>query len=47
MPTDALEGLEHVLSIVLCDAERQLPRNYADSGDCNDIDRRPKTAISK
>ena len=42
-----LEGLEHVLSIVLCDTERQIPRNYAAICDRNDIDPRPKTAIGK
>ena len=42
-----LEGLEHVLSIVLCDTERQIPRNYAAFCDPDDIDLRPKTAISK
>lgn len=42
-----LEGLEHVLSIVLCDPKRQIPRNYAAFRDSDDIDPRPKTAISK
>ncbi|WP_146047991.1 hypothetical protein [Microbacterium sp. CJ77] len=42
-----LEGLEHVFSIVLCDAKRQLPRNYTGSGDWNDIDQRPKSASGK
>jgi hypothetical protein len=39
-----LEGLEHVLSILHSGVERQLPRNYADFQDHNDIRRRPKTA---
>jgi hypothetical protein len=39
-----LEGLEHVLSILHSDFERQLPRNYAGSRDRCDIVQRPKTA---
>jgi hypothetical protein len=39
-----LEGLEHVLSILHSDVERQLPWNHADSRDVDDIKRRPKTA---
>ena len=39
-----LEGLEHVLSILHTDVERQLPRNYAGFRVRSDIQRRPKTA---
>jgi hypothetical protein len=39
-----LEGLEHVLSILHGDLERQLPRNYAGFLDHDDIPQRPKTA---
>lgn len=43
----SLEGLEHVLSIVLCSTQSQIPRNYAGFRDWGDIDQRPKTAIGK
>jgi hypothetical protein len=39
-----LEGLEHVLSILHSDVERQLPRNCAGFRDSCAIQRRPKTA---
>ncbi|WP_435528091.1 hypothetical protein [Microbacterium aurantiacum] len=39
-----LEGLEHVLSILHNDVERQLPRNYTGSLSLDYIKRRPKTA---
>jgi hypothetical protein len=42
-----LEGLEHVLSILHSCIQRRLPRNYAEVGDTDDIERRPKTASWK
>lgn len=39
-----LEGLEHVLSILHCGIERQLPRNYTGFRELDDIEGRPKTA---
>lgn len=39
-----LEGLEHVLSIVICDINRQNSPNHADSSNRADMKRRPKTA---